>query len=104
METIGTWIGNGPVPAFEQADLLAVVSQLRRPTHVVQDVATGALGVAHGGELMPPSLQAPGGAPAWPLIATLTSCRHSVHSILPDSSNWLIMQKKQTSKIWGYAA
>jgi PfaD family protein len=71
METIGTWIGNGAVPAFEQADLLAVVSQLRRPTHVVQDVATGALGVAHGGELMPPSLQAPGGAPAWPLIATL---------------------------------
>jgi hypothetical protein len=46
METIGTWIGNGAVPAFEQADLLAVVSQLRRPTHVVQDVATREPGFA----------------------------------------------------------
>jgi PfaD family protein len=71
METIGVWIGNGAAPAFKQADLLAAVPQLRSPAHVVQDPASGALGVAQGGLFMPQGMQAPGGTPAWPVLATL---------------------------------
>jgi PfaD family protein len=71
METIGIWIGNGALPAFKQADLLAVAPQLRSLAHVVQDPASGALGVAQGGLFMPQGMQAPGGAPAWPVLATL---------------------------------
>ena len=52
METIGIWIGNGASPAFEQADLLAAVHQLRTPAHVVQDPASGRYGVAQAGQLM----------------------------------------------------
>ena len=71
METIGIWIGNGAAPAFKQAELLAVVPQLRSPAHVVMDPATGALGVARGGELIPASSQAPDGATSWAALATL---------------------------------
>ena len=60
METIGVWTGNGAAPAFKQTDLLAVVHQLRSSAHVVQDPASGALGVAQGGQFMPQGMQAPG--------------------------------------------
>jgi PfaD family protein len=59
------------VPAFKQADLLTVVSELRSPVHVVQDPASGGLGVARGGQPLPQGMQAPAGSPAWPLLATL---------------------------------
>ena len=71
METIGIWSGNGATPAFRQAELLEVVAQLRSLTHVVQDPATGALGVAQGGQLIAQGTQAPGGTPSWPVVATL---------------------------------
>jgi PfaD family protein len=71
MRTIGTWIGEGAVPAFEQADLLAAAQELRSLVHVVQDPACGGLGVARGGRCIPEGMQVPGGAPAWPLLATL---------------------------------
>ncbi|MBW2418427.1 MAG: PfaD family polyunsaturated fatty acid/polyketide biosynthesis protein [Deltaproteobacteria bacterium] len=71
METIGVWTGNGAVPAFGQTELLAVVPQLRSLAHVVQDPASGAIGVAHGGQFMPQGAQAPSGAPGWPVLATL---------------------------------
>ncbi|MBW2698216.1 MAG: 2-nitropropane dioxygenase, partial [Deltaproteobacteria bacterium] len=71
MRTIGTWIGEGAVPAFEQTDLLAAAQELRSLVHVVQDPARGGLGVARGGQCIPEGMQAPGGAPAWPLLATL---------------------------------
>ncbi|MBW2402092.1 MAG: 2-nitropropane dioxygenase, partial [Deltaproteobacteria bacterium] len=71
METLGSWLGEGAVPAFGQADLLTVVPQLRNPVHVVQDPTSGALGVAQGGQIVPHGMQAAGGATAWPLLATL---------------------------------
>ncbi|MBW1882947.1 MAG: PfaD family polyunsaturated fatty acid/polyketide biosynthesis protein [Deltaproteobacteria bacterium] len=71
METIGIWIGNGAVPAFEQADLLAVLPRLRSSTHVVQDPASGALGVAQGGQFVSHGMAAQGEAPTWPVLATL---------------------------------
>ena len=71
VETLGSWIGDGAVPATRQADLLAAVHQLRSPVHVVQDPASGALGVAQGGRFIPPGMQAADGATAWPLLATL---------------------------------
>ena len=71
MENLGSWIGDGAVPATRQADLLAAVHQLRSPVHVVQDPASGALGVAQGGRFIPPGMQAADGATAWPLLATL---------------------------------
>jgi trans-AT polyketide synthase/acyltransferase/oxidoreductase domain-containing protein len=70
METIGVWTGNGAGPAFTQAELLSVVPRLRTPVHVVQS-AGGTLGVAPGGQLLPHGAQAPGGVPAWPVLATL---------------------------------
>ncbi len=69
MEAIGAWTGNGALPAFEQADLLAVVHRLRSPVHVVQDPASGAIGVAQGGQLV--SQGTPGAAAAWPVLASL---------------------------------
>ena len=71
MQTIGVWTGNGGSPAFTQADLLAVVHPLRSLVHVVQDPASGALGVAQGGQLLPQGMLPPDGAPAWPVLATL---------------------------------
>jgi PfaD family protein len=71
VETIGIWVGNGVEPAFKPADLLAQVHELRSPVHVVHDPASGGLGVARDGQPMPRGMQAPGGAPAWPLLATL---------------------------------
>ncbi|MBW2726957.1 MAG: PfaD family polyunsaturated fatty acid/polyketide biosynthesis protein [Deltaproteobacteria bacterium] len=70
METIGVWSGNGVGPAFTQLELLSAVHQLRTPAHVVQS-ASGALGVAQGGQLLPHGMPAPGGATAWPVLATL---------------------------------
>jgi trans-AT polyketide synthase/acyltransferase/oxidoreductase domain-containing protein len=71
MQTIGSWFGHGAVPAFEPSELLAMVSELRSPTHVVQDPASGALGVAQGGQALPLGTPAPSADPAWPLLATL---------------------------------
>jgi len=71
VETIGSWIGGGTAPAFEQAELLVVVPRLRSPAHVVQDPATGALGVAQGGELIPQGTEVDGATPSWPVLATL---------------------------------
>ncbi|MCZ6712971.1 MAG: PfaD family polyunsaturated fatty acid/polyketide biosynthesis protein [Deltaproteobacteria bacterium] len=71
METIGVWTGNGMAPAFTQAELLSVAHQLRAPAHVVQDSASGALGVAAGGQLLAHGAQIPAGMPAWPVLATL---------------------------------
>jgi trans-AT polyketide synthase/acyltransferase/oxidoreductase domain-containing protein len=71
METIGVWTGNGAVPAFEQAELLAAVHRIRSPAHVVQDPASGALGVAQGGQLLPYGTQPTDGTPAWPALAIL---------------------------------
>ena len=71
METIGIWIGDGAVPAFKQAELLTVVPQLRSLAHVVQDPASGALGVAHGGRLIAQGAQVPAETASWPVLATL---------------------------------
>ena len=70
VEAIGTWVGHGVSPAFEPSDLLSV-AQLRSSAFVVQDPASGALGVAQGGQLLPHGMQVPGGAPSWPVLATL---------------------------------
>ena len=71
METIGVWIGNGAVPAFEQADLLAAVPQLRSPAHVVQDPATWRARCRARWAVHSTRHAGPGGAPAWPVLATL---------------------------------
>ena len=71
METIGVWSGNGAVPAFSQVDLLAAVQRLRSPAYVVQEPASGALGVAQAGQFLAHGTQITGGAATWPVLATL---------------------------------
>jgi trans-AT polyketide synthase/acyltransferase/oxidoreductase domain-containing protein len=75
MEMMGTWCGEGGVPAFRSRDLLGVVEAPRCPLHVVSDPASGAIGVAQGGRagVGRPAAQQSADAPTqdWPLLATL---------------------------------
>lgn len=72
MEIIGSWSGQSSHPAFKQAELAAMAERIRDTIHVVRDPASGAVGVARGGEPSP-GRTAASGSPAWPLLATLPS-------------------------------
>ncbi len=67
MHTTGVWTANDKTPSFDQIALLDSVHRVRDITHIVEDPATGRLGVAHGGA----TTSRANGAPAWPLVATL---------------------------------
>ena len=67
METTGIWSGGPCPPAFRQADVAAAVAVPREALHVVEDPASGAIGVARGGSVA----TSPNGAKYWPLLATL---------------------------------
>mgnify|MGYP003951007245 CR=1 FL=1 len=65
----GFWKSSTGTPAFSNASLLQSVEHVREPMFLVQDPATGALGVALGGETV--SHEATNGTPHWPLLAVL---------------------------------
>ena len=76
MEAIGVWVGEagaGLTPAFTQADLLGVPAQFRSPAYVVQDPATGGLGAAQNGQLLPNGTPVPAGVQSWPVVGVLPS-------------------------------
>jgi len=76
MEVIGVWVGSAGAevaPAFKQADLLTVPAQFRSASYVVQDPASGALGVARGGQLLANGTAAPSGVTSWPVLGILPS-------------------------------
>ena len=77
MEAIGVWVGHygtdgaESAPAFRQVDLLKVPAQFRSPAYVVQDPASGALGVAQRGQLLPVGTPAPADVRSWPVLGVL---------------------------------
>ena len=50
---MGGWRATTAPAAFASADLTGVLQYVREPVHVVREVATGQLGLAMGGELVP---------------------------------------------------
>ncbi len=65
---LGLWRAGADAPSFGPHELPAAIARVREPLHVVRDRASGRLGVAFGGELLP---GAAGDARALPLLATL---------------------------------
>lgn len=74
MESIGVWVGEAGselAPAFKQVDLVDVSAKFRSPAYVVQDPASGAIGVALRGQLFPGDTAAPAGLLGWPVLGIL---------------------------------
>jgi trans-AT polyketide synthase, acyltransferase and oxidoreductase domains len=71
---LATWKPGATAPAFAPADIAAAVPRVREQAHVVRNGASGGLGVAFGGEVVPATKGAVGAAASgsgYPLIATL---------------------------------
>lgn len=62
---LGFW--SQGTPAFRSADILALVSRVREPAHVVLDPGSDRVGIGLGGK----AATELNGAPSWPLLATL---------------------------------
>ncbi|MEW5848465.1 MAG: PfaD family polyunsaturated fatty acid/polyketide biosynthesis protein [Myxococcota bacterium] len=69
LAVIGAWRAGRDTPAFRGDVLLAAIARIREPAYIVRDGPAGAIGIAHGGELI---LSAPGGERGtYALLATL---------------------------------
>jgi PfaD family protein len=65
---VALWVPGSAAPAFGAGDLLAAIASVRQPVHIVREGASGRVGVALGGEMVPASRPVAG---ALPLLATL---------------------------------
>jgi PfaD family protein len=66
--SVGVWRAAGARAAFHGDELPARLARVREPLHVVRDAASGRIGVASGGEVVPPGPCREGDHP---LLATL---------------------------------
>ena len=69
--SVGTWRKGTFVPAFTQGDLAQAVPFVREPIHIVQEPASGRLGLARGGDVIPDAQV--NGVPTYPLVGVLPS-------------------------------
>jgi PfaD family protein len=69
LAALGSWRPGKLAPAFEGSSLLAAISRVREPLHVIRHADSGAVGVALGGEVDPRPPAPAGTAARW--LATL---------------------------------